>query len=93
MPDTEGLDEIAASKVLNEYFEKLHTLGFVIELDITMKDGSEITAEADSRLFGASNASNSNGTVNCLYMKDGLKIAIDPDEIVSITAKTKTLSE
>ena len=79
----------ADSDAMHDYFEKLQALGFIIEFDITLKDGSKVTTEADSRWMNSNNTSETRDTIQCLYEKDGVHAAINPDDIVSITATAK----
>jgi len=89
MPEYDENDPIAGSYAIHEYHEKLDALGLIVELDITMKDGSKVTAQADSRSLPSNSETSSTGIISCSYMKDGLDIAIDPDEIASVTATAK----
>ena len=82
----------ADSDAMHGYFEKLQALGFIIEFDITLKDGSKVTTEADSRWMNSNSASETKDMIQCLYEKDGVFAAIDPDDIVSITATVKNLT-
>ena len=66
--------------------------GIQIEFDITQKDGSKVTTEADSRWMNSNSASETKDMIQCLYEKDGVFAAIDPDDIVSITATVKNLT-
>ena len=88
--DNPDLD--ADSEAMHDYTEKMQSLGFIIEFDITLKDGSKVTTEADSRWMNSSNRSETRDTIQCLYEKDGVHAAIDPDDIVSVTATAKPLS-
>ena len=89
--DNPDLD--ADSEEMQDYMEKMQSLGFIIEFDITLKDGSKVTAKADSRWMNSNSASETRDTIQCLYEKDGVHAAIDPDDIVSVTATTKPLKE
>ena len=91
-PDFDGMDEIEISKAQHEYIEKMDAMGFKIELDITMKDGTKLTAESDTRLIASNNITSSAGSLYLPYQKDGKNIAVDPDDIVSVTATAKPLS-
>ena len=77
---------------LSDYFEKVKSLGFIIDFEITLKDGSKVTTEADSRWMNSNNTSETRDTIQCLYEKDGVHAAIDPDDIVSITAAVRNLT-
>lgn len=88
MPELDGTDP-ADSIALHNYQEKIDSLGFIIEFDITMKDGSKVTAQADSRLLPSRSDRESKDLIQCNYEKDGVHAAIDPDDIVSITATAK----
>ena len=88
MPELDGTDP-ADSIALHNYQEKIDSLGFIIEFDITMKDGSKVTAQADSRLLPSRSDRESKDLMQCNYEKDGVHAAIDPDDIVSITATAK----
>ena len=87
-PEVDGTSDEDIN-ALSDYFDKVESLGFIIEFDITLKDGSKVTTEADSRWMNSSNASETRDTIQCLYEKDGVHAAIDPDDIVSVTATTK----
>lgn len=89
MPELDGTDSVADSIALHDYQEKIDSLGFIIEFDITMKDGSKVTAQADSRFLPSNSETVSTGLIQCVYEKDGVHAAIDPDDIVSITATAK----
>ena len=93
VPELDETDPVASSTELHDYHEKMNALGFKVEFDITMKDGSKITAEADSRNIPSNSETSSAGVINCRYMKDGIATAIDPDEIESITATAKPLEK
>ena len=86
------MDEIEISKAQHEYIEKMDAMGFKIELEITMKDGTKLTAESDTRLIASNNITSSAGSLYLPYQKDGKNIAVDPDDIVSVTATAKPLS-
>ena len=88
MPELDGTDP-ADSIALHNYQEKIDSLGFIIEFDITTKDGSKVTAQADSRLLPSRSDRESKDLIQCNYEKDGVHAAIDPDDIVSITATAK----
>ena len=88
--DNPDLD--ADSEEMRDYMEKMQSLGFIIEFDITMKDGSKVTTEADSRWMNSNNTSETRDTIQCLYEKDGVHAAINPDDIVSITAAVRNLT-
>ena len=83
----------ADSEAMHDYTEKLQSLGFIIDFEITLKDGSKVTTEADSRWMNSSNVSETKDRIQCLYEKDGVHAAIDPDDIVSVTATTKPLTK
>ncbi len=87
IPNVEGLSELDAMMADHEYIEKVNSLGFGIQFDITMKDGSKLTAKSDSRLIESNSETSSTGDLNCTYMKDGKFAVIDPDEIETVTAK------
>ena len=89
--DNPDLD--ADSEAMHDYTEKMQSFGFIIEFDITLKDGSKVTTEADSRWMNSSNVSETKDRIQCLYEKDGVHAAIDPDDIVSVTATTKPLTK
>jgi hypothetical protein len=89
--DNPDLD--ADSEEMRDYMEKMQSLGFIIEFDITLKDGSKVTTEADSRWMNSNSASETKDTMQCLYEKDGISAAIDPDDIVSVTATAKPLAK
>ncbi len=91
MPEYDENDSVANSYALHEYNEKVDSLGLMVEFDITMNDGTKITAEADSRSLPSNNNTASTDKIDCSYTKDGLSIAIDPDDIASITATAKAL--
>ena len=93
MPEMDGTDHAADSIALHDYNEKLDSLGLMIEFDITMNDGTKITAEADSRSLPSNSETASTDKIDCSYIKDGLSIAIDPDDIASITATAKALEK
>ena len=89
--DNPDLD--ADSEEMRDYMEKMQSLGFIIEFDITLKDGSKVTTEADSRWMNSNNTSETRDTIQCLYEKDGVHAAVNPDDIVSVTATAKPLAK
>ena len=91
-PEVDGTSDEDIN-ALHDYMEEVQSLGFIIEFDITLKDGSKVTTEADSRWMNSSNTSETRDRIQCLYEKDGVHAAIDPDDIVSITATTKPLTK
>ena len=91
--ELDGTDSVADSIALHDYQEKIDSLGFIIEFDITMKDGSKVTAQADSRFLPSNSETVSTGLIQCVYEKDGVHAAIDPDDIASITATAKALEK
>lgn len=93
MPEYDESDFEAYSHALHEYHEKVDSLGLIVELDITLKDGSKLTATANSHALTYNSDTSSTDIIDCSYMKDGLNIAIDPDDIVSITATAKPLTK
>ena len=93
MPALDGTDPVADGTALHDYQEKVDSLGFIIEFDITMKDGSKVTAQADSRFLPSNSETVSTGLIQCVYEKDGVHAAIDPDDIASITATAKALEK
>ena len=93
MPEYDENDPIANSYAIHDYHEKLDAIGLNVKLDITLKDGSKLTATASSKELTYKSDSSSTGIILCSYMKDGLNIAIDPDEIESITATAAPLEK
>ena len=93
MPALDGTDPVADGTALHDYQEKVDSLEFIIEFDITMKDGSKVTAQADSRLLPSRSDRESKDLIQCNYEKDGVHAAIDPDDIASITATAKALEK
>ena len=90
-PEVDGTSDEDIN-ALSDYFDKVESLGFIIDFEITLKDGSKVTTEADSRWMNSSNVSETKDRIQCLYEKDGVHAAIDPDDIVSVTATAKPLS-
>ncbi len=91
-PEVDGTSDEDIN-ALSDYFDKVESLGFIIDFEITLKDGSKVTTEADSRWMNSSNVSETKDRIQCLYEKDGVHAAIDPDDIVSVTATTKPLTK
>ncbi len=91
-PDYDNMDETETAMAAHDYISELNSQGFIIELDITMKDGSKLKAEADSRQIESNSETSSTGTINSLYIRGNSHTAIDPDEIESVTATAKPLT-
>lgn len=92
-PNYDNMNEIEEAQALHDYINALQSKGFMIKFDITMKDGSKLTAKADSRMLESNSETSSTGTIRCQYLQNNSFTAIDPDQIDSITATAQSLTE
>ncbi len=91
-PDYANMNDLEAAAASYDYMREIDSHGFMIELTITMKDGSRLKAAADSRLIGVNSETSTTGTIYSPYLQGGAYTAINPDEIDFITAEAKPLT-